>query len=740
MKRKIVSALVAAAVSVSLGVSGIPAAASGNVPGGAETFAWKAETADSEADENTKSAAQPGELPDTQNTGEVQPTEVPSDSETSQTETSGTGESPELSDTNEPDPDDSGDSDVSQPTVTPGGAAEETETETPVQPEEGNFLPDNSVPEEQPAEVETAPADQAQIPQVMALYRQWQQENGVWYYYNADGERATGWLEDGGNLYYLNPDGSMATGWQQIDGKWYYFRSWGAAYRNEIFTDPSDGNIYYGLSDGSMAKSSWIQIDGKWYYFRSWGAAYRNEIFTDPADGNIYYGLSDGSMAKSSWIQIGGKWYYFRSWGAAYRNEIFTDPSDGNIYYGLSDGSMAKSTWIQTGGKWYYFRSWGAAYRNEIFTDPADGNIYYGLSDGSMAKSTWIQIGGKWYYFRSWGAAYRNEIFTDPADGNIYYGQSDGSMAKNTWITKGGKKYYFRSWGAAYHNEIFTDPANGNIYYGSSDGSVVVNQWVQTSGGRYRFDSQGRAYRNQWFDSAGNPTSYEPAIGFYYVGSNGVMLTDTYYKTQKDGGDYYYSFSGTGACNYADPQYVRAKDSVNGIYYVMEHQYFTDPQVSERDLMAAICAAEAGIQRTTGMTAVAMVVRNRMEEYGYSMKTAIYRQQQFEPARNGSLTRYLQGISSGTSSIMQELVNTGAYIAADTSEKIMNDYKTNGTNRVIPGFGDTRADFDYLYFMTPAAFERLNLDPEKCVTYTYTYQGATYTSSHIFFVNWVRKS
>ena len=696
MKRKIVSALVAAAVSVSLGVSGIPAAASGNVPGGAETFAWKAETADSEADENTKSAAQPGELPDTQNTGEVQPTEVPSDSETSQTETSGTGESPELSDTNEPDPDDSGDSDVSQPTVTPGGAAEETETETPVQPEEGNFLPDNSVPEEQPAEVETAPADQAQIPQVMALYRQWQQENGVWYYYNADGERATGWLEDGGNLYYLNPDGSMATGWQQIDGKWYYFRSWGAAYRNEIFTDPSDGNIYYGLSDGSMAKSSWIQIDGKWYYFRSWGAAYRNEIFTDPADGNIYYGLSDGSMAKS--------------------------------------------TWIQTDGKWYYFRSWGAAYRNEIFTDPADGNIYYGLSDGSMAKSTWIQIGGKWYYFRSWGAAYRNEIFTDPADGNTYYGQSDGSMAKNTWITKGGKKYYFRSWGAAYHNEIFTDPANGNIYYGSSDGSVVVNQWVQTSGGRYRFDSQGRAYRNQWFDSAGNPTSYEPAIGFYYVGSNGVMLTDTYYKTQKDGGDYYYSFSGTGACNYADPQYVRAKDSVNGIYYVMEHQYFTDPQVSERDLMAAICAAEAGIQRTTGMTAVAMVVRNRMEEYGYSMKTAIYRQQQFEPARNGSLTRYLQGISSGTSSIMQELVNTGAYIAADTSEKIMNDYKTNGTNRVIPGFGDTRADFDYLYFMTPAAFERLNLDPEKCVTYTYTYQGATYTSSHIFFVNWVRKS
>ncbi len=223
------------------------------------------------------------------------------------------------------------------------------------------------------------------------------------------------------------------------------------------------------------------------------------------------------------------------------------------------------------------------------------------------------------------------------------------------------------------------------------------------------------------------------------------MLKDTYLKTQKDGADYYYSFSGTGACNYADPQYVRVRDSVNGLYYVVEHQYYTDPQVSERDLMAAICAAEAGIQRTTGMTAVAMVIRNRMDAYGYSMKTAIYQQQQFEPARNGSLTRYLQGISSGTASTMQELTNAGAYIAADVSETIMNNYKTNGTNRVVPDFGDTREDFDYMYFMTPAAFERLNLDPEKCQTYTYTYTGTTstgetYTSSHIFFVDWVRKS
>ena len=551
-------------------------------------------------------------LPDAQSGEESRPSDTSGSSQTGTSEPAGsTGDSEdgEPADENE-------DTESQQPSVTPAEPEQQPEETpeaevTPGAGEEDAAL--NDMAETMETEQEDGEIDPAQIPQVMSLFQQWQQEDGVWYYYNADGQRATGWLEEGGNLYYLNPDGSMATGWQQIDGKWYYFRSWGATFRNELFTDPDDGNVYYALSDGSMAANTWIKVDEKDYYFRSWGAAFRNEKFTDPADGNIYYGLSDGSIAKNSWIQISGKWYYFRGWGAAFRNEKFTDPAD------------------------------------------------------------------------------------------------------------------------------------GNIYYGSSDGSVVTDQWVQIGSDWYCFDSQGRAYRNQWFDSSEKPTGSEPAVGFYYVGSDGVMLKDTYLKTQKDGADYYYSFSGTGACNYADPQYVRVRDSVNGLYYVVEHQYYTDPQVSERDLMAAICAAEAGIQRTTGMTAVAMVIRNRMDAYGYSMKTAIYQQQQFEPARNGSLTRYLQGISSGTASTMQELTNAGAYIAADVSETIMNNYKTNGTNRVVPDFGDTREDFDYMYFMTPAAFERLNLDPEKCQTYTYTYTGTTstgetYTSSHIFFVDWVRKS
>ena len=94
--------------------------------------------------------------------------------------------------------------------------------------------------------------------------------------------------------------------------------------------------------------------------------------------------------------------------------------------------------------------------------------------------------------------------------------------------------------------------------------------------------------------------------------------------------------------------------------------------------------------------------------------------------------------------IINQLKNNGASGAVDESQSIMDAYLKNGTKRVIPGFGDTRDDFDYLYFMTPKAFKNLNMDKEKCVTYTYTYKwttssGTAREDSHIFFVNWVKK-
>ena len=292
-----------------------------------------------------------------------------------------------------------------------------------------------------------------------------------------------------------------------------------------------------------------------------------------------------------------------------------------------------------------------------------------------------------------------------------------------------------------YRNTFFTHL--NNSYYADANGVMVTGERT-INGASYYFKDWGGMAKNQWLNAQKRMVSGDPQTGWYYFGSDGKMVKSYYALLKKNSSNWYYSFDENGVCILGSSQYVRAKDSVSGKYYTMEHQYYTDPSVSDRDFFAAICSAEAGVQRKTGMTAVAMVIRNRMAAQNISLRTAIYKQQQFEPARNGSLTNYLTGIAEQSSSIINQLKNNGAYGAADESRSIMDAYLKNGTKRVIPGFGDTRDDFDYLYFMTPKAFENLNMDKEKCVTYTYTYKwttssGTAREDSHIFFVNWVKK-
>ena len=350
----------------------------------------------------------------------------------------------------------------------------------------------------------------------------------------------------------------------------------------------------------------------------------------------------------------------------------------------------------------------------------------------------WQKINGTYYYFRGWGGMYRGTFFQ--LGGETYYADADGKMVTG-WLSKENQWYYFRENGAMYRNTFFTHL--NNSYYADANGVMVTGERT-INGASYYFKDWGGMAKNQWLNAQKRMVSGDPQTGWYYFGSDGKMVKSYYALLKKNSSNWYYSFDENGACILGSSQYVRAKDSVSGKYYTMEHQYYTDPSVSDRDFFAAICSAEAGVQRKTGMTAVAMVIRNRMAAQNISLRTAIYKQQQFEPARNGSLTNYLTGIAEQSSSIINQLKNNGAYGAVDESQSIMDAYLKNGTKRVIPGFGDTRDDFDYLYFMTPKAFKNLNMDKEKCVTYTYTYKwttssGTAREDSHIFFVNWVKK-
>ena len=407
------------------------------------------------------------------------------------------------------------------------------------------------------------------------------------------------------------------------------------------------------------------------------------------ADGKKYVD-ENGQIVTSQWYRILGTWYYFDE-----------------------NGYMATG-WRMVNNKWYYL-----------------GN------DGKMVTG-WQKINGTYYYFRGWGGMYRGTFFQ--LGGEMYYADADGKMVTG-WLSKENQWYYFRENGAMYRNTFFTHL--NNSYYADANGVMVTGERT-INGASYYFKDWGGMAKNQWLNAQKRMVSGDPQTGWYYFGSDGKMVKSYYALLKKNSSNWYYSFDENGVCILGSSQYVRAKDSVSGKYYTMEHQYYTDPSVSDRDFFAAICSAEAGVQRKTGMTAVAMVIRNRMAAQNISLRTAIYKQQQFEPARNGSLTNYLTGIAEQSSSIINQLKNNGAYGAVDESQSIMDAYLKNGTKRVIPGFGDTRDDFDYLYFMTPKAFENLNMDKEKCVTYTYTYKwttssGTAREDSHIFFVNWVKK-
>lgn len=189
----------------------------------------------------------------------------------------------------------------------------------------------------------------------------WQQIDEKWYYFRSWGgmqyDAVFGVEKDGiTDYYYADKNGVMASDeWLKINGEWYYFRDWGARLYNAFHDDGE--NLYYLKSDGKMAHDEWLQINGKWYYFRSWGAAYRNELFTDPSDGNVYFGDSDGSMVHDEWIQVEEDWYYFRSWGAAMNIGLWSDGV--NTYYFGKDCKM-KTGWITADDDTYFFRDWGA--------------------------------------------------------------------------------------------------------------------------------------------------------------------------------------------------------------------------------------------------------------------------------------------------------------------------------------------------------------------------------------------
>ena len=140
----------------------------------------------------------------------------------------------------------------------------------------------------------------------------------------------------------------------------------------------------------------------------------------------------------------------------------------------------------------------------------SDGNWWYEYGDGSYLKSTFEKIGGKWYYFNADGYMVKGWC---SVDGTWYYLGSDGAL-RTGWQEVDDDWYYFDSSGAMAHSGW-----EGNYYLGS-DGVMLTDT---TTPDGYHVGSDGEWIKN-WRAPSASTESYG---GTVYWTPNGEVWHST---------------------------------------------------------------------------------------------------------------------------------------------------------------------------------------------------------------------
>ena len=199
-------------------------------------------------------------------------------------------------------------------------------------------------------------------------------------------------------------------------------------------------------------------------------------------------------------------------------------------------------------------------------------------------------------------------------------------------------------------------------------------------------------------------------------------------------------------------------DPATGKTFRVHQEFLTDPvmgeDVTESEFLAAVLYTEAGDQGLSGMMMVGYVIENRLRsgieaaragryvEYPGTLDIMIYHYQQWEVARNGSLTRVLNDIVAGNAGYLTKAKSAASKVLAkqsitlETSATVytrtgegVSSIKTLPQGTVMKG-----SDFFYNSFMTPNAWSRYAATRAKFATYgggknTFLYRG------HIFFLD-----
>ena len=357
----------------------------------------------------------------------------------------------------------------------------------------------------------------------------WQEEGGVWKYYNSDGDYATeSWKKSGDNWFWLDSDGEMAT--------------------DTLVED--DDDYYYVNEAGAMVKNEWRQLDNTddsddasetcWYYLGPNGKAYK----------------ASGS-GKTSFKTIGGSKYAF--------DEV------GRMLYGWVDeesGRVTEEDAWKTGVYYLGDNGDGALRTNkwerlEVEDDENDNDDFEGFywfwfgANGKKAQDTTKTINGQKYRFEENGNAVSNWFSvassSTASSSDMYYNQPD-----QCWRAQG----WFKSVPDENIDPEGYEDGDEYWYYAQKSGELVKSEIRKINGQYYGFDEYGKMLYGLYKMSVNDRQiqSYEKiededdlpkeddAWQVYYFGDTpkeGVMKTGTT-RIEVDGETYTYEFRKSG--------------------------------------------------------------------------------------------------------------------------------------------------------------------------------------------------
>lgn len=181
--------------------------------------------------------------------------------------------------------------------------------------------------------------------------------------------------------------------------------------------------------------------------------------------------------------------------GGAIRQELLPAYLKGattikEIYEMLENGAASqKNGWLKEGGKWYYYEKDAKKTGWQFIND-----VWYYLDANGIMQTGWQKINGVWYYLQDWGGMISDGMYR--IDGEWYYFRDWGGMVANSWQWINDVWYYFCDWGGRATSSW--QLVGGKWYYFRDWGGMAHDAWIQN-------------WDKKW----------------YYVGSDGAMLTNT---------------------------------------------------------------------------------------------------------------------------------------------------------------------------------------------------------------------